>query len=505
MTAPTDALRERTYRFGPLDRPGWLLGMGAAQCLGLGAGVLGLGIMLSAGVPVPVALMPGALAVVLAFTSWRGRPVHEQVPALVSHATQTVLGRRRWVARVPLLTGAPADGDRSLPLPPFLEGLELLDAGPVAWSPAAESLGVLRDRRCGDLSATVAVHGGAFAVLERADQDRALNRWGDVLAAFCGERRPVSRIRVTEHAAPSGVAAHERFAADHGADPQTSAARRAYDELLAGAAPGAVGHQVLVTLTVEQRRVRARNRPGLEAAVDALGEELRLLTARLEVAGLTVGPPMSPRQLASVLRTRLDPLRASTRATGPTPLAGLAGMDVARRFGPMATDNRWAEVRVDGSYHRAYWVAEWPRLEVGPSWLEPLLLHPGGVRTFSIHYEPVPPTRSQRRIDRDTTRLAADEEQRSRAGFRIGARHRRAEAAVLERETELVAGYAELEFAGFLTVSAAEPDELDRTCAELEQAAGQAGLDLRPLDARHDLGLVCSLPAGRGLARRWTG
>src|SRR5690606_24008148 len=121
-----------------------------------------------------------------------------------------------------------------------------------------------------------------------------------------------------------------------------------------------------------------------------------------------------------------------------------------------------------------YWVAEWPRLEVGPSWLEPLLLHPGGIRTFSIHYEPVPPTRSHRRIDRDTTRLAANEEQRNRAGFRIGARHRRAETAVLEREAELVAGYAELEFAGFLTVSASDPHELERNCAEYEQAAGQA-------------------------------
>src|SRR3546814_3217050 len=110
----------------------------------------------------------------------------------------------------------------------------------------------------------------------------------------------------------------------------------------------------------------------------------------------------------------------------------------------------------------------WPRLDVPPNWLEPLLLYGGGVRTFALHYEPVPPSRSQRRIDRDSTRLAADEEQRARTGFRVGARHRRAQTAVAEREAELVAGYAELEFAGFLTVSAA--DEEDRKSTRLNSS-----------------------------------
>ena len=505
MTASANALQERTYRFGPLDRPGWLLGMGGAQCLALGAGVLGLGVLLTNGLPVPIALAPAVAGALLSFTSWRGRPVHEQLPALATHGTQLALGRRRWTAPVPLLTGTAADAGRGVDLPPFLDGLELLDGGPLPWCPTGGGFGVVRDRDGDTLSATVTVHSGAFALLERGDQERALARWGDVLAAFCGERRPISRVRVTEHAAPSGVGDHERFVAEYGADPTSSAPRRAYDELLAAAGPGAVGHEVLVTLTVDQRRVRVRRGPTLDAAVETLGEELRLLTSRLESAGLGVGPPLSASALARVMRERLDPTRAGAVGTGPRPLADLAGLDVTRRYGPMATENGWSEVRVDGTYHRTYWVAEWPRLEVGPSWLEPLVLHPGGTRTFSVHYEPVAPTRSQRRIDRDTTRLAADEEQRSRAGFRIGARHRRAEAAVLERETELVAGYAELEFAGFVTVSAADQEALDRSCAEYEQAAGQAGLDVRALDARHDLGLVCALPVARGLARRWNG
>src|SRR5438067_13762949 len=167
----------------------------------------------------------------------------------------------------------------------------------------------------------------------------------------------------------------------------------------------------------------------------------------------------------------------------------MAGIVSRFSSAPLAVLVNWEHVRTDGSVHRTYWVAEWPRLEVGPNWLEPLLLHGAGIRTFSLHYEPVPPSRAQRRIDRDSTRLAADEEQRARSGFRIGARHRRAQTAVQEREAELVAGYAELGFAGFITVTASDRDALAVACASYEQAAAQAGLELRALDGQHDLGL----------------
>jgi hypothetical protein len=136
--------------------------------------------------------------------------------------------------------------------------------------------------------------------------------------------------------------------------------------------------------------------------------------------------------------------------------------------------------------------------------LEPLLLHAGGTRTFALHYEPVARSRSQRRVDRDSTRLAADEEHRARSGFRIGASHRRAQTAVAERESELVAGYCELEYAGFVVVTAADTDALERSCVEYEQAAAQIGLQLRPLDGSHDLGLACALPVARGVVLRWS-
>ena len=44
--------------------------------------------------------------------------------------------------------------------------------------------------------------------------------------------------------------------------------------------------------------------------------------------------------------------------------------------------------------------------------------------------------------------------------------------------------------------------ELDRSCADYEQAAALGGLELRALDGRHDLAFICGLPIGRGLTAR---
>lgn len=119
-----------------------------------------------------------------------------------------------------------------------------------------------------------------------------------------------------------------------------------------------------------------------------------------------------------------------------------------------------------------------------------------------MHLEPIAPSQSQRRVDKDSTRLVVDAEQRSRAGFRVGALHRRAESDVAARESELVAGFCELEFCGLVTVTAVDLDQLERSCAEWEQVASHSGLQLRRLNGQHAAAFACTLPLGIGPGRR---
>lgn len=483
---------ERTYRFAPLDRTGWLLGLGAAQCLALGGGLSLAATLVAAGIPPLAAALPLGAGVAFALGHWRSRPLHEWAAAL---AGWTMLGsHRRWRARLPLL--GEDDGGREAPLPPCLAGLAVIEASsPWTRRRRLGSVGVIHDAHAHTFSASVRVQGREFALVERAEQDRLLAGWGTVLAGFCRERSAVSRIGWTEWAAPAGLDEHLRYVEAEASAPDDSPHRAAYLALLDAAGPMTTTHEVLVTVTVAQRRINASRRAGAHSETDVLLEEVHLLSSRLEDAGLSVAPPLSPAELREVLRLRLDPSgmpRLATLRRSRT-FAALG----SHNYGPLALDAGFGHARADGSLHRTYWIAEWPRLELPPAWMEPLALFAGGVRTLSVAYEPVPPSRSQRRVDRDATKLASDEEQRAKRGFRVGAKHRRAETAVLEREQELVAGYAELEFAGFLTVTAPDPETLERSAADYEQAAAQVGLELRPLDGQHDLGLVASLPVGR--------
>src|SRR3989442_15710833 len=135
MTSPST--EPRIYRFAPLDRSGWILGLGGAQCISLGAGTFVAGLLLQSTAPAPFVLAPVVVTAMFAFGSWDSRPVHEWAPVLFRHGAQRTLRRRRWYAPIPLLTGSAADRAKQPAFPPFLAGLELVDAGPVSWCAAS--------------------------------------------------------------------------------------------------------------------------------------------------------------------------------------------------------------------------------------------------------------------------------------------------------------------------------------------------------------------------------
>lgn len=491
----------RTYRFPARDRTGWLLGLQPAQCVILGSGVFVGGVLLNLGAPAAVILVVAAASVVAAFAPIDGRAGYAWVPVTVSW----LLHRRQatWTARVPRFRSGGAVHEQS-EWPAFLDGIELHDHE--GWRPGAP-MAVVTDRHSAGVTAMLRVAGREFALIDRSEQERLLAGWGDALAGFCKERSPVLAVRWFEWSARSDPGAHLRWSRDHigpDADPATV---DAYLELVGSSGVMSTRHETLVAVTVASARTRGifrrRSARGDDGALDTLRDELRLLAHRLDATGLVVDAPVTAGKLAEVLRSRLDSFPSSPlRAAGSRTLAEMAGLAPVRHAGPMATRRHWTHVVVDSSVHACFAVVEWPRLDVPANWMEPLLLHAGGVRTVALHMEPVAPSASRRRVDKDATRLTVDAEQRARSGFRIGARQRRTESDVAAREAELVAGYCELEFCALVTVSAPEVDSLERSCVEWEQIAAQAGLALRRLNGQHDTALACSLPVGIGPSPR---
>jgi hypothetical protein len=153
---------------------------------------------------------------------------------------------------------------------------------------------------------------------------------------------------------------------------------------------------------------------------------------------------------------------------------------------------------VDRVVQRTYWIAEWPRSEVGPDFLLPLLLSTAERRSVSLVMAPVPARLAVRAVEHARTSGAADADLRARHGFALSARARRQHEAVVQREAELAAGHVAYRYSGYLAVVAPDPEGLGRACARLEQAAALSRLVLRRLDGHQGDALVVCLPVGRG-------
>jgi hypothetical protein len=348
---------------------------------------------------------------------------------------------------------------------------------------------VLHDRRRGTFTSVLAVRGGAFAPLDLDDKQRRLAAWANVLASLARTGSPVARLQWVERTMPAGSGRLPPPPTPSGG----GSCAASYAELIDDAGPVTQEHEVFIALSLGGRpaaRSIRRGGGGEAGACALVARELRLLEGQLRTAEITVDRVLGPDELQSCLR----------RAYAPEVAPWLPPRTAAFAPWPMATEVTWSSYRTDAAWHATYWVAEWPRVEVGPDFLAPLLLQSAGCRTVSVVMAPVAPGDAARAVEAAKTADAADDELRRRAGFLATARRRRQAEGVLRREAELADGHAEYRYAGYVSVTAADPEELDRACAEVEQTAQHAHLDLRRLFGRQEDAFAWTLPVGRGLA-----
>jgi hypothetical protein len=525
----------RRFVFAPLERRGLLLGLTPVQLASLAGGVL-LAFAVVRAVPDPAGILAGLIVALSgaagACLPVAGRPPVGWLPVAGGWA------RRR--ARGAVIDHAPAEG-RVVPLPRSIaapagraEGRRLNRGGkqndgvPTIHSdtlgsaveiieapalPGQPALAVLRDRASGTWAAALPVRGRAFALLDPEDKERRLGAWGGVLAGLARSGSPIYRVQWVERSFAGDADALSRYLAEAGADSPSSgftlpastwgdpalptpreAARAGYAELIAAAGPATLEHESLFVVAIHPRRAGRSLRSfgrGPDAVVGLLRREVRLLQGQLRGADLVAGDPLDGAGMARGLRAAVDP-DARRRSTGRPGRAG-------RGAWPLATDEAWSSLRTDGVWHATFWIAEWPRLEVGPDFLAPLLLA-GAHRTVSVTMAPVPPERARRQVEAARTAEAADEELRRNAGFLSTARRRRESEGVAQREVELADGHAEFRFSGYVTVSAPDRTTLEGACSEIEQVAQQARLELRRLYGQQREAFTWTLPLGRGLA-----
>ncbi|MGD0808789.1 MAG: SCO6880 family protein [Acidimicrobiales bacterium] len=480
-------MAERTsYRFEPLERRGLLLGLGAGQLAVIIIAVLAAIASIkawpgTAGVAVAV----GSLALAGALC----RPVSGRPPLQWVNIGGLFLARPRRLRLAPpatLLT-APADEVRDtdhrprrtlrLPAKVFAPGLFLCEL-PASPGP----IGALVDERAGTAAALLRVRGGSFCLLDDVDKERKLGAWAAVLESVSSHRSSLVRLQWCQRALPGDSASQLDHL--HRAGDIDSPGFAGQVALLERAGAKAWRHETLLVVAV-RRRGRARGRHGRlgDEDADAVRNEVRSLRAQMRNVGLVCEGVLDQEGAAVALGAFLVP--SLDRYPGAHPW-------------PLALEERWADVRADRSWHRTYWVAEWPRSSVGPDFLSPLLIGTGR-RSFSVVMAPVPPERAERDAQSSRTAQAADAQLRAQGGFLETARQRRQAEALEGREERLVDGRGVFKLSGYFTVSGADKAGLEAACSDLERAAGAAKVCLRLLYGQQKEALTWALPLGRGL------
>jgi hypothetical protein len=497
-----DDKRARGYRFDAIRRSGLFGTLPATMLAPLGVALICAWAGVSGFVPRPVALPIAVIAGGLAFGKMRGRPAHLMVPALLRFGWRTLRGRHRWYRPVLLVV----DDQLPVTVPDPLAGLELVEFDITWLHPGrATPLGAVHDRNTATVTGVLRVAGdGQFALVDPRSQELRLDGWGAALGGFCRERSDVLRVTWRDWSAP--VPVRDQIggleARWHG-EPVTPA-RDSYLRLMGDVAPQVVRHDVIVEVTVavprnERRRADSGGRLG--AALQTLSSELALFRDRLDAAGLRVTGVLSASDLVTAMRVRSDPSAGELLAGLRQSLASAAGA-APPNFGPMAVGEHLTRVDVDRSVHRTWWFARWPRREVPAGWMDRLIFDAGCTRTISVVFEPIAPSRSDRHVDKELVSREANIESRQRRSFRVTGKDTKALAAAQAREDELNAGYAELSYVGLVTITAPDEETLEQQAAQLEQVAGQVGVELEPMWGQQAAGWVSSLPLGRSVARR---
>lgn len=453
-------------KFSRLARRGILLGLSGAQLVVVGVAAVSVVASLYTGGGASLAYVTPLVlvAAVVAFVGIGGRKLIEWLPILTRWMWRTGGGQRVYRRRV--VTPRPAG---TLALPGDAARLR-------QWSDPETDAVMVHDPHAGTLTAIVGLTHPAFILLDPLEQQRRITAWGRVLATACRSGRLTS-VQVMERTLPDSGKGLAQWWTEHGHH-DGSWTSTTYAELIKLAGPAGERHASTISISLDMKAARRAIRAaggGHRGAAAVLRQEMSTMTAALRAADLAPGDWLSPGELAVILRSAYDPVVA-----GALERHGNLGRDLATA-GPVAVTETWSSLRSDSAHHCVLWISEWPRSLVYPGFLAPVLLSSGIRRAFTLLYTPMRTDQAARDIRKKKTEYLSDATQRQRIGQIEDAQQSAEYHDVLQQEADLTAGHGILRVTGLLTVSATDPDELERAVADIEQAAIQASCETRRL------------------------
>ncbi|MER7604697.1 SCO6880 family protein [Nocardioides sp. NPDC127503] len=473
-------------KFSRLSHRGVLLGLSPSQLATVGLAAVTLVIALNAGGTAALAIAVPIIGACTAVTFLKvgGRPVMSWLPIGTVWLRRSATGQLAY--RRNITRPRPAG---TLALPGDVARLQ-------QWEDAETGAVMVYDPHAATLTAIVAVAHPAFVLLDPAEQQRRVTGWGRVLATACRSGR-LATVQATERTLPDSGKSLTEWWQTHGTHDDTWAART-YAELIDRAGPASERHATTISIALDMRTASRAIRAaggGRKGAAAVLRQEMRTITAALRSADLNPNGWLTPADLALVLRSAYNPDSAPILERHPEVGRDLTGA------GPVAVTETWGSLRSDSSHHAVLWISEWPRSQVYPGFLAPLLLTSGVRRTLTLLYQPMRTDAAARDIRRKKTEYVSDAAQRAKLGQVEDAQQSAEYRDVLHQEAELTAGHGVLRTTGLITVTAPDEHELEKAIATIEQAAIQASCETRRLWGQQAQSFAAGLPLSRQITR----
>ncbi len=485
MTTGTDMGHLTPVRFARRSGRGFAFGMSKTRLATVGVAfvVFAAAMVTSRGFGIVASSPVWAAALLLAYVPFHGRKVIDWAPVVLHWWLRRAVRQHRFRARP--LKPRPAG---SLALPGDAARLRVV-------VDEVTGAALIHDPHVGTLTAVLQVRHGAFVLVDPATQAARADAWGRVLGGLATHHRGITRVQVLERVLPDAGVDVETWWARNGHHDGSWMAQ-SYSELLAQATPAAERHESMIAISLSLSAAASSIREhgaGLRGATAVMRERMRSFEAAVRSAELSPAGWLTDTGLAWVLRTAYDPQAAER----------LDGTRVGRRLstaGPLAVDEEWTRLRSDSGWHAALWVSEWPRLEVVPGFLWPLVLAPRVRRSLSIVVEPVPTAAALKEVRRERFEHASDQINRDKRGQITDYATVQELEDVNQRERELVSGHGELRYAAFIAVTAPTREALTAAVDEITNAAVECYCEVRVLWGEQAVGFAAAaLPLCRGI------
>jgi len=459
-----------------------MLGFSASRCIAIGLGALTvLAGLLAGGGPGLLFTAPlWTLLVAISFVTRKDQPLVEWIPSVLHWSFRVSTKQTTYRAKV--MAPRPAG---TMALPGDAAALRF-------YNDPQSSTCLIHDPHRQTLSAVLAISHPAYVLLAPIDQVNRVSNWGRVIASLA-QTGTCSVLQILESTIPDPGTKVAQWYAVH-ATHRDDWPNAEYQALLAQSSFGSSTHRTTITITLDMKRAAAAIRGagrGVKGAAHVLRIDMSVLEHGLRAADLRLDGWLGEAQVAAMIRQAYDP---TTELDANSPGAKLISA------GPVALSEHWSFIHHDSGYSTVLWISEWPRIEVAPHFLHALIFAPDIRKSLCLLARPLGTAEALRALRKEKTEAITDAGHKAKVGQVQDLSDVQEYNDLLKREQALIGGHADVQFSGFISVTASSEEGLTQAVALIERSAGQSGCETRVLYGRQSQGFVVgALPLGRSV------